>query len=44
MKVFTIQHKHCKAITKIEGYDIWDAMRKNNIKGNAWEIIAEEKI
>ena len=44
MKEYTIQHKHCKAITKIEGYDIYDAMRKNNINGNVWEVIAVESL
>ena len=44
MKEYTLEHKHCKAITKIRGNDIYDALRKNNVNGNVWKVIKEEKI
>jgi hypothetical protein len=39
MKTYTVEHRHCKAIRTIEGYDIWDAMRKNNLDTRVWREV-----
>ena len=39
MKTYTVEHTHCKAIRTIEGYDIWDAMRKNSLDIRVWKEI-----
>lgn len=39
MKTYTVEHKHCKAILTIKGYDIWEAMRKNNLDMRVWKEI-----
>ena len=40
MFIFTLQHKHCGAIKQVEGYDQWDAYKKNNIDSKVWLIRA----
>lgn len=37
MKTYIVEHKHCKATKTIEGYDFWDAMRKNNLDYKVWK-------
>jgi hypothetical protein len=36
---YTIQHKACGMTTIIEGYDIYDAMRKAGKSFSAWTVI-----
>ena len=36
MKEFNIVHKYCGYEMTITGYDIYDAMRKNNLSINYW--------
>lgn len=44
MYKFTIQHKHCGAVTQIEGVTHWEAMRKNGYDGKVWILRAIEPI
>jgi hypothetical protein len=39
MKNFTVEHKYCGAIRTIEGYDIYDAMKKANLPRSYWKQI-----
>lgn len=39
MTTYKVQHKHCKAIRFIVGYDIWDALRKNGLDARVWEEV-----
>jgi hypothetical protein len=43
MTTFTVEHKHCKATTTIEGYTIYDAMRENGLDAKVWTVIATEE-
>ena len=36
MKEFNVVHKYCGYEMTIKGYDIYDAMRKNNLSINYW--------
>ena len=36
MKIFIFKHKYCGAARTVEGYDFYDAARKNNINLNYW--------
>lgn len=40
MKNFTVEHKFCGQVKEITGYDIYDAMKRNNISLKYW---AEKK-
>lgn len=43
MYKFTIQHKHCGMVKQVEGFDQWNAYKKNNIDGKMWIVRAIEK-
>ena len=38
MTTFTVEHKHCGYTQTIEGYDVWDALKRNNLNANVWKI------
>ena len=38
MKEFNVIHKYCNYEMIIEGYDIYDAMNKNNLDNKYWII------
>ena len=37
MKTFTLTHKHCGMEIKVEGYDFWDACKKNGLDIKVWK-------
>ena len=39
MKTFVVEHKNCKAIRTIEGYDIWHALKANNLDYRVWKEV-----
>ena len=39
MKQFTIEHIHCGATTTIEGYDLYDALKKANLNYKLWKEV-----
>jgi hypothetical protein len=39
---FTIEHKYCKMIAKVEGYNIWDALKSNGKDINYWTVLSVE--
>lgn len=44
MTQYTVEHKNCGYIKVIEGYDIYDAFKKNNLQSNMWTVIKAEEI
>ena len=36
MKEFIVEHKYCKATKTIEGYNIYHALKENNLDDNVW--------
>lgn len=38
MKNFVVVHKHCGYARSIEGFDIWDALKKNGLDGKVWIV------
>ena len=38
-KTYTIKHIHCGMTTTIEGYDIYDAMRKAGKDLKVWKVV-----
>lgn len=41
---FTIQHKFCKCLRQIEGENVFDALKNNNLDFKFWDILDVEKI
>ena len=39
MKEFKLNHKYCGMTLTIEGYDFYDAVRRNHINLDMWERI-----
>ena len=35
---FTVVHKHCGYTKTVQGYNVWDAMRSNNLDHNVWIV------
>ena len=36
MKEFIVEHKYCKATKTIEGYDIYHALKANDLDAKTW--------
>ena len=41
---FTVSHKYCGHIKNIKGYNIWDALKVNNLDFKIWKVLNIEKI
>ena len=41
---YTVKHKYCKCIKVIEGNDIYDAFKKNELDKRVWNVIDIEII
>ena len=41
---FTVEHKHCGVRKVIEGYNVFDAFRRNGLDLNIWIVMDTEKI
>jgi hypothetical protein len=41
---FTVEHKYCKAIRNIEGYNVWDALKNNGLDYKVWDVKEIERV
>ena len=39
MMTFKIEHKYCGFTTTVSGYNVWDAMKKNNKDLHYWRVL-----
>ena len=35
---FIVEHKYCKMIKVIQGYNVWNALKSNGLDINVWKI------
>ncbi len=43
MMTFTLKHRYCGMTKKIEGYNVFDAFKKNGLDLGVWEVVEVEK-
>lgn len=43
MMTFTIKHKYCGMTKTVEGYNVFDAFKKNGLDLAVWEVLNVEK-
>lgn len=41
---FTVKHKYCGCVRVVEGYNVWDALKKNGFDYTIWIVEEVEKI
>ena len=41
---FTVVHKYCGYTKQIQGCNIWDALKENNLDFKIWQVLNIEKI
>lgn len=41
MMTYTIKHKHCGMTKTVEGNDLYDAIKKNNIDTKVWDFVVD---
>lgn len=39
MKTFTLEHKYCGMLLTVEGWDFWDACKRNGLDSKVWKIV-----
>ena len=44
MMTFTIKHKYCGMTKIVEGYNVFDAFKKNGLDLEIWEITTQEQM
>ena len=41
---FTVVHKYCGYTKTVEGYNVWDALKTNNLDHNVWKVEGVERV
>ena len=41
---FTVVHKYCGYTKTVQGYNVWDAMRNNNLDHNVWIVESVSRV
>lgn len=44
MMTFTIEHRYCGYITTVQGYNVWDALKKSGKDLHYWRVLSVESV
>jgi hypothetical protein len=44
MLEFVVTHKYCGMTKTIQGYNVWDALKANNLDYNVWTVVSVQNI